>query len=184
MFVWFRNLRLRWKLLFVPVLLILALLALGAYGLLTLRANHAAVDGLIAGPVRQAEVVADFNAAIWAAHAHLYKLTATAANETDEKKVKALAEQSAKAIAQLPAKLKALESMAAGNASASTTIKQLSDAVGAYAKQAGSVIDMADSDAGAALMFVVNAERSFAQIQKLVEGISERSNDLRDREIA
>jgi methyl-accepting chemotaxis protein len=74
--------------------------------------------------------------------------------------------------------------MAAGNASASTTIKQLSDAVGAYAKQAGSVIDMADSDAGAALMFVVNAERSFAQIQKLVEGISERSNDVRDREIA
>jgi len=56
----------------------------------------------------------------------------------------------------------------------------LSDAVGAYAKQAGSVIDMADSDAGAALMFVVNAERSFAQFQKLVEGISERSNDLRE----
>jgi methyl-accepting chemotaxis protein len=184
MFVWFRNLRLRWKLLFVPAFLILALLALGAYGLSTLRANHAAVEGLISGPVRQAEVVADFNAVIWAAHAHLYKLTATAANETDEKKVKALAEQSAKAIAQLPAKLKALESVAAGDAAIGTAVKQLRDTVGAYTKQATSVIDMADSDAGAALMFVVNAERSFSQIQKLVEDISERSNDQRDREIA
>ena len=184
MFVWFRNLRLRWKLLFVPAFLILALLALGAYGLLTLRANHAGVDGLISGPVRQAEVTADFNAAIWAAHAHLYRLTAIAANETDQKKIKALADESSKSLAQLPAKLQVLDTRAGGDAAVDSAVKQLKDSVAAYIKQAKSVVDMADSDAGAALMFIVSAERSFAQIQKLVEDLSERSNGLRDREIA
>jgi methyl-accepting chemotaxis protein len=183
MFDWFRNLRLRWKLLFVPGLLVLALLALGAFCLQTLRANHVAVDGLISGPVRQAELVADFDATIWAAHARLFKLTAIAANETDQKKIEALAKESAKALAELPAKLKALESNAAEPAIAAA-IAKLKDAVAVYTKQASSVIGMADSDSGSALMFAVSAERSFAQIQALVEDISQRSGDLRDRSIA
>jgi methyl-accepting chemotaxis protein len=184
MFGWFRNLRLRWKLLLVPALLVLALLGVGTYALQTLRANHTAVGALISGPVRQAEVVADFNATIWAAHARLYKLTATAANETDEKKVQALAEQTAKAMAQVPEKLKALEARAASDATTGKAVDQLKVAVAAYMKQAKNVIEMADGDSGAALMFVVSAERSFAQTQKLVDELTENSVAVRDREIA
>src|ERR1700730_14887328 len=109
MFAWFSNLLLPWKLLLVPSPLFLTLLGVGTFALLgggtyplqTLRAIHAAVAALISGAVRQAEVVAQFNAAMWAAHARLYKLTATAANETDQKKVQAIAEQSTKAMAQV-----------------------------------------------------------------------------------
>jgi methyl-accepting chemotaxis protein len=183
MFAWFRNLQLRWKLLLVPGLLVLALIVLGGYCLQTLRANHAAVDGLINGPIRQTGLVADFNAVIWAAHARLYRLTAIAANETDQKKIAALAKESAKAVSELPATLKALESGATDPAIAAA-IEKLKEATGTYMKQASSVIGMADSDAGSALMFAVNAERSFARIQELVEEIAEHSNDLRDREVA
>ena len=88
---WFNNLRLRWKILFAPALLILVLVGLGSYALHTLRANQASVDGLMSGPVHQNEVVAEFTTAAWTAHARLYRLAATAANESDEKKVKTVA---------------------------------------------------------------------------------------------
>jgi hypothetical protein len=97
MIVLFHNLKLRWKVLLTPVFLIVMLVSLGAYSLYTLRANQAVVDGLIGGPVRQAEVLAEFNVAIWTAHARLYNITATAANETDSNKVKAMTERAAKA---------------------------------------------------------------------------------------
>lgn len=47
-----------------PLLLILILLALGAYALLTLRDNQLKLDALMAGPVRQAELAADLNSTI------------------------------------------------------------------------------------------------------------------------
>jgi hypothetical protein len=52
---WFANLSLRWKVLFAPALMILALAGVGAFAIVTERANQAAVDGLMTGPVAQAE---------------------------------------------------------------------------------------------------------------------------------
>lgn len=43
----------------------------------------------MAGPVHDAEVLGDFTIAIWTAQARLYRLTATATNESDQNKVKA-----------------------------------------------------------------------------------------------
>jgi hypothetical protein len=57
---WFNDLRLRWKILVAPALLILILVGLGSYALRTLSANQLAVDALMAGPVRQSEVVEEF----------------------------------------------------------------------------------------------------------------------------
>src|ERR1700681_1630468 len=88
MLIWFRNLRLRWKIFCAPALLIAVLLGLGAYAFHAQQTNQAAVDALMTGPVRQAEVVADFSTVAWAAQARLYRLTATAANESDETKIR------------------------------------------------------------------------------------------------
>ena len=90
MFRWIGNLRLRWKIMFAPAFLILVLLGIGGYAAYLQRATQADIGALIAGPVIQAETVADFGSTAWAAQVHLYRLMATAANETDEKKVKAL----------------------------------------------------------------------------------------------
>ena len=80
-----RNLGLSWKVQLAPAFLILVLVGLGAYALQTLRLNQASVDALMAGPVRQSELAADLNTTVWIAHAKLYRLAATAANEKDEK---------------------------------------------------------------------------------------------------
>ena len=54
MFTWLKRVGLSWKVQLAPFLLILILLAVGAYALMTLRDNQRNLDTLMAGPVRQA----------------------------------------------------------------------------------------------------------------------------------
>src|SRR4030081_2624008 len=102
-----RNIGLSWKVQIAPAFLILVMVGLGAYALQTLRFNQASVDALMSGPVRQSELVADLNTTVWTAHAKLYRLAATAANEKDEKKVAAIAKETSVAAARIPAALEA-----------------------------------------------------------------------------
>jgi hypothetical protein len=90
LFIWFANLRLRWKVLFAPAFLITVLIGTGLYALQEQRANQASITALMAGPVHQAESVADFTNSAWTSQVHLYRLMATAANETDPGCVKTL----------------------------------------------------------------------------------------------
>src|SRR3954452_11610394 len=122
MFGWFRNLRLRWKVLFAPALLILVLVGLGGLALNMQRENQTTVDHLMSGPVLEAEVVGDFSTAVWTAQARLYRLTATATNESDQKKIQAVAAQTATALAQVPEKLKAVEALKAPDAKTAENI--------------------------------------------------------------
>jgi methyl-accepting chemotaxis protein len=183
MSTWFNNLRIRWKILLAPALLILILVGLGGYALQTLRANQASVDGLISGPIHQSEVVADFTTAVWTAQARLYRLAATAANESDQQKIKTVAKETATAVAGIADKLKAVETIKRSEQKTADLIEKLKTAVAGYVKQANNAIEMADGDPGSALMFIMGAERSFAQIDKLTDDIIVASNDLRDREI-
>ena len=184
MFTWFANLRLRWKVLFAPALLILVLIGVGAYFSQMQRSNQAAVDALMVGPVRQAETVADFSMTAWKAQVHLYYLMATAANETDEKKIKALAGNAAKGLGELAEKLKTLDDPAFANGKTGEKRDLLKTAVTSYIKQAKGVIDMADGDAGTALTLMMGATRSFTTIANLTDDLTDFSKDLRDREIA
>ena len=68
---WIANLRLRWKILFAPAFLILVLIGVGAYEAQVQRDNQLSVESLMAGPVRQAETVADFTNAAWVSQVHL-----------------------------------------------------------------------------------------------------------------
>src|SRR5262245_16958566 len=184
MLSWFHNLRLRWKVLLAPAFLIVALIAVGGYALSAQRSNQAAVDALLAGPIQQADIVSDFSTAIWAVHARLFRLTATAANESDDKKIQALAADTAKAVAALTGKHKAFESISGADATILESLTKLKASVENYVKQAKNVTDMADSDAGASLMFMMGAERRFAEIEKLMDEITAMSNQMRDREVA
>src|SRR6202048_5491827 len=100
MLSWIKNIGLSWKVQLAPAFLILALVGVGVYALLELRSNQAAVDALASGPVRQSELAYDLTTTAWIAHAKLYRLVATAANETDEKKVAALAKEASAAAAR------------------------------------------------------------------------------------
>src|SRR5450759_3690754 len=172
MFGWIKNIGLSWKVQLAPALLMLVLLGVGAYALLALRSNQAAVDALVSGPVRQSELANDLTTAAWTAHAKLYRLAATAANEKDEKKVAAFAKEALKAVEGARGEFKP------------EALEKLKAAVTGYLKKSKNAIEMADGDAGSALMFIKGAEKSFADIEKLTDDLITRSSDSKDREIA
>src|SRR6202166_4029568 len=177
-----KNLGLSWKVLLAPAFLILVLVGVGAYALLALRSNQTAVDALVSGPVRQSELANDLTTTAWIAHAKLYRLAATAANEKDEKKVAAFAKEASVAAAKISEALKAVEG--ARSEHQLEALEKLKAAVAGYLKQSKNAIEMADGDAGSALMFIKGAERNFADIEKLTDDLITRSSDSKDREIA
>src|ERR1700716_1306580 len=186
MFGWIKHIGLSWKVQLAPAFLILVLIGVGAYALQALHSNQAAVDALVSGPVRQSELINELDTVAWTAHARLYRLAAIAANETDEKKVKALAKEASVASGKILEALKAVEG-AQGEPkgeSKSNGFEKLKLAVTGYLKQSKNAIEMADGDAGSALMFIKGAERSFAEIEKLTDELIASSSESKDREIA
>jgi methyl-accepting chemotaxis protein len=179
---WTKNLGLSWKVLLAPAFLILVLIGVGAYALLALRSNQTAVDALVSGPVRQSELANDLTTTAWISHAKLYRLAATASNETDGKKVAAFAKEASAAVAKISDAVKAVE--AAQGEVKSEGLEKLKVAVAGYLKQSKNAIEMADGDAGSALMFIKGAERNFTDIEKLTDDLITRSADSKDREIA
>jgi methyl-accepting chemotaxis protein len=179
---WIKNIGLSWKVQLAPTFLILVLVGVGAYALLALRSNQAAVDALVVGPVRQSELANDLTTTAWTAHAKLYRLVATAANEKDETKLAALAKEASAAAARISGALKEVEG--AQGELPSAALEKLRAAVAGYLKQSKSAIEMADGDAGSALMFIKGAERNFSDIEKLTDDLITRSSDSKDREIA
>ena len=109
---WSRNIGLSWKVQLAPAFLILVLIGVGAYALQALRSNQTAVDALVSGPVRQSELANDLTTTTWMAHAKLYRLAATAANESDTKKVAAIVKEASDAAAKITEALKASNRMA------------------------------------------------------------------------
>ncbi len=182
MFGWIKNIGLSWKVQLAPAFLILVLIGVGAYALQALRSNQTAVDALVAGPMRQSELTTELNTVAWTAHARLYRLAAIAANETDEKKIQAFAKEASGAAAKISEALKALEG--AQGAIKPEGLEKLKSAVTGYLKQSKNAIEMADGDAGSALLFIKGAERYFADIEKLTEDLISRASDSKDREIA
>ena len=162
--------------------MILVLIGVGGFALQDQAANQENVQALIVGPVRQAETVADFTNSAWTSQVHLYRLMATAANETDQKKILALANVATKSLGVMAEKLKTFQE--AVGVSADKSVDLLEKSVTQYVKQARGVIDMADGDAGTALTLMMGATRSFASIEKIADDLNESSKDLRDRQIA
>src|ERR1035437_3986572 len=182
MFGWIKNIGLSWKVQLAPALLMLVLLGVGAYGFLALRANQAAGAAPVSGPGRQSELANDLTTAAWTAHAKLYRLAATAANEKDEKKVAAFAKEALDAATRISEALKAVEG--ARGEFKPEALEKLKAAVTGYIKKSKNAIEMADGDAGSALMFIKGAEKSFDDIEKLTDDLITSSSDSKDRAIA
>src|SRR5215218_9219531 len=142
MFGWIKNIGLSWKVQLAPAFLILVLIGLGAYALQALRSNQTAVDALVSGPMRQSELANDLTTTSWMAHAKLYRLAATAANETDAKKVAAIVKEASDAAAKIAEALKAVENTQ--GAVKSDGLEKLKTAVAGYLKQSKNAIEMAD----------------------------------------
>src|SRR5512143_3901693 len=131
-----KNSGLSWKVQFAPAFLIIVMIGLGGYALQALRSNQAAVDELFSGPVRQSELANELTARAWVAHAKLYRLAAIAANETDDKKIAAMAKEASSAVAAITDALKPVQARLGGT----QDIGKLNAVVAGYVKQANSAI--------------------------------------------
>jgi methyl-accepting chemotaxis protein len=184
MLSWYKNLRLSWKVLLAPLFFALVMAGVGAYSANLQWQGQAAVGGLMVGPVRQAEAVSDFATSASTSQVHLYRLMATAANETDQKKVARLAKDALDALTAVDEQLRALDDPAFKVSDTGKRIESLKNATTKYIKAARGVVDMATSDAGAALMLMMGASRSYSQVENLIDDLTMRSKDLRDRKVA
>ena len=181
---WISNLRIRWKILIAPAFLALALMSLGLYALHIQRANQAVVDQVTTGVAQQADLAGAFETAIWKANTHLYRLSATAANESDTKKIEALGKETTAALSGITEKLDALKATAGREEKIDAVVTKMGPQVAAYLKQAKTVIEMSDGEAAASMMFMTNAQRSFTALVKLTDDITAISEDLRDTRLA
>jgi methyl-accepting chemotaxis protein len=181
---WFANLRVRSKVLVAPGFLILVLIGVGLFAWNAQRAGQANINAIMSGPVRQAATVADFNNSTWTMQVLLYRLMATAANESDANKIKALGGDATKMLGVMTNKLKTLDDPAFDNAKIGEMLNQLKTVVATYVKQANNVIDMADGDVGTALTLMTSATRSFATMSKLTADLTTASSESRDRKVA
>ena len=184
MFAWFANLRVRSKVLIAPGFMILVLIGVGLFAWNSQRTGQANVNAIMSGPVRQAASVADFNNSTWTMQVLLYRLMATAANESDANKIKALGDDATKMLGVMTTKLKALDDPAFDSAVIGEMLSKLKTVVATYVKQANNVIDMADGDAGTALTLMTSASRSFATMSKLTGDLTAASSESRDRKVA
>jgi len=150
------NISIRWKVLLAPAFVTLALIGIGTHSVYTQRLNQAAVNALILGPIQQAENVSGFAMTAWAAQTKLNRLTATAANETDQKKITSLAVETSKALAAVSEGLTVLDGLRSGEDKFSENVDRLKPLLTTYLKQAKNVIEMADSDLD--LIYVGNSK--------------------------
>jgi methyl-accepting chemotaxis protein len=184
MLSWFANLRVSSKVLVAPGFMILVLIGVGLFAWNAQRTGQANLTAIMTGPVRQAATVADFNNSTWTMQVLLYRLMATAANESDAKKIKALSDDAGKMLGVMTNKLKVLDDPAFDNAEIGEMLTKLKTVVATYVKQANNVIDMADGDAGTALTLMTSASRSFATMSKLTGDLTAASRESRDRKVA
>src|SRR5579883_1445795 len=169
-----QNLAVRTKISAVPALVVAVLIALGSYGYLLLSSNQQRLDDLNHGIVSGTFAVAAFQNDALTTVADLYRLTSTAANDTDAAKVSALAK----------AETAAVKKRMAEASVAPADIDALGKALAAYVKAAKNVADMADGDAATALGWMTGAAQKFAAANAILGQIGEDLTRRRNAQIA
>ena len=86
-------------------------------------------------------------------------------------------------MALVPGALKAVEAAHGANAR-NDILEKLRASVAGYVKQASNAIDMADGDAGSAMMFIKGAERQFGEIDRLTDQLIAAGNQSKAQEVA
>jgi methyl-accepting chemotaxis protein len=167
----FGNLSIRSKVLSVPGAMVVLLLGLAAYAFVLLSNNETKVRDLNDGIIQHADMIADFSLQAQRSVATLYRLTSTAANESDEQKLEKMAKTVGEGLDRIAGKFATVKTAAAEAGIEQDKITALDAAFVAYMKAAKFVIDMATSDASAALTFMTGAERKFGEVDKMLEEI-------------
>src|SRR5512134_13010 len=165
----FINLSIRAKVLSVPGALVLLLLGLASYAFVLLANNEEKVRDLNNGIVQHAAALVEFETDSLRSMSTLYRLTSTAANETDEEKLNKMGKAVLEGLDRIAAKFPTVKAAVIGAGVPQEKADALDAAFVAYVKAAKFAADMATSDASAALTFMTGAERKFQDVDKLLD---------------
>ncbi|MBI3707468.1 MAG: HAMP domain-containing protein, partial [Proteobacteria bacterium] len=178
-----RNLSIRAKVLTIPLALTVFLVGLGVYAFVLLNGNEIRVRELSDSVLRQTVVAFDFSDETEKSLSRLYRLTSVAANESDAKKLEALAKAALQDTTKYAAKLPALKAALAEAGIPAAQVGAFEGAFSAYIKAAKNVIEMADGDAGTAMAFMSGTQRKFVDVSKLLDEILATLAAARDRRL-
>ncbi|MHB2168239.1 methyl-accepting chemotaxis protein [Alsobacter sp. R-9] len=168
----FANLGISWKVLAAPLALVAAQLVEGASLIGTMEVNQAALLRHTERADAQQAASGLVGSTLTRLHGKLYYLTATAANESDEAKIKAVAKEATNLVAPLEAAFANFRQQMP-SPEAAALFDKAQPVLTSYLKQGKNVANMADSDAGAALMFMMGAERAFVELEKHLDALEQ-----------
>jgi methyl-accepting chemotaxis protein len=177
------KLPIRSKIAVIPASMATFLAGLGLYAMLLLSGNEARVLQLNDGVLKQALAAQEFGEATERSLWRLYRLTSIAANETDDKKIAAMVKAAAADRDAYAGGITAITSTVAETGVEVERVRTFEAQLAAYVKAAQAVIEMADSDAGTALLLMSKAQRSFDEASKQVDAFQKLLAESREAQI-
>ncbi|HEX2114625.1 MAG TPA: HAMP domain-containing methyl-accepting chemotaxis protein, partial [Alphaproteobacteria bacterium] len=174
----------RSKVLSVPGAMVVLLLGLAAYAFALLGGNETKVRDLNDGIMRHVETISSFSTEAQRSIATLYRLTSTAANESDEQKLNKMAKAVSDGLDRLSGGFANVKAAVSAAGVVQDKIDALDAGFVAYIKAAKFVVDMATSDASASLTFMTGAERKFGDVDKLLDEIDTSLNAKRNEALS
>ena len=162
----------RAKVLAVPAGMVALLLLLGAYGFLLLNSNEAQVRRLNTRVTEPTIQILQFSDHARASLADLYRLTSTAANESDDAKLSRMTKDAMAGLDKFGQSFSDVKKAALDAGIPESQVAAVETALTGYVKSAKFAADMAESDASAALnLGMSGAQRRFNDLDKELAGI-------------
>lgn len=171
--VWFRDMRLRWKLAVAPVLMVAAALTLGALTLRLAASQERALDVLYHQGLGKQKMVSDLGATLVGIQAALYRSITWQNAEVGESQVKDSVEAALRLIGQVAGQIDALEQAVGDDEAGKSLVADVRAAATSYTQQATKAVSMVDADPNLAMAMLRQAERLYVKVEQAVAGWSE-----------
>ncbi len=162
----FDDYSIRLKMFLAPSFLLAALVGFAVYTLVLLNSNERHLTELSDGAFQRAMLVGALDSRLNALHAHLYRLTSIASNDTSTERKQTAADALTKEIAEFPQALKAVDEACAGDAETAPLLQALGKTMKSYIDAGQQVITMAAFDAATASIFMGNADQTYGEAGK------------------
>jgi methyl-accepting chemotaxis protein len=180
----FVNLTIGVKVLSVPATLVAMLLGLAAYAFLLLGTNEEKVRVLSTGIAQHASTLLEFQIEAQRTISVLYRLTSTAANESDDEKIVKMGKAVAGGLDRLSANFAGVKAAVVGAGLPQDKVDALDASFVAYVKAAKFAADMVTVESSAALTFMTGAEGKFKDVETLLDEVSGTLAQRRDGMLA
>jgi methyl-accepting chemotaxis protein len=166
------NTPLSLKVFFAPALVMVFMIGMAVVSYYGASQQRGALQNITGVTLAKSETAESASDAITMAHVNLFRLISWSANSTDAKKAKESAQRVQQNLGNATRFLDKLASFAM-EVDEKTALEAVRAALRGYQEGVKSVIDMAEADVATALIFMVDAEQKFDQLQTQIDRMDE-----------